>query len=548
MDKDIPLNRFLAQYYRDQGIELPMEEMLEMTLAQGGALLLLDGLDEVRDLRDRHIVVKRVVAFFNRHRRQGNKFLLTSRIVGYREVRPAIQGLVECTLADFEDEELTSFLEKWTAALEKAARGDSLATAQEASREKAELLEAVERNPGIRQLASNPLLLTILALMKRQGVALPDRRVELYQKYVEILLNNWNLARGLDRPPDRQLDVIETVRILAPLALWMHETNPGKGLVKRKGLSRKLEAICRERGAADPESAARRMLSDVREHAGLLLERGPGEYGFIHLTFQEYLAAVAIVRQGQSDVGPVIQILVDHVGDDNWHEVALLSVAYMGLIQQRDETAADLVLGLCKSEKGNPGEAIVLAGEAAADAWPGGVTAKAKEKIVSVLLETMTDKSHVAPEVRAAAGNVLSRLGDPRFLADAWFLPDDGILGFREIPGGPFIMGTEEKDIPGLTKRFDGSEEWYQKETPQHESTVGMFYMSVYPVTVGQFKLFVEQSGYEPAEKGCLKGLLNHPVVHVTWYDAIAYCEWLTKQMRERPGGCTRDLKTQSVS
>ena len=132
-------------------------------------------------------------------------------------------------------------------------------------------------------------------------------------------------------------------------------------------------------------------------------------------TFQEYLAAVAVVQQGQSDAGPVIRILADHVGDDNWHEVALLSVAYMGLIQQRDETAAELVLSLCKCGKGNPGEAIVLAGEAAADAWPGGITNKAKEEIVSVLLKTMNDKSHVAPEVRAAAGNVLSRLGDPRF-------------------------------------------------------------------------------------------------------------------------------------
>ncbi len=535
-DKDIPLDRFLARHYRDQGIELPMEKMLEMTLAQGGALLLLDGLDEVRDLRDRHIVVKRVVAFFNRHRRCGNKFVLTSRVVGYREVRPAAKGLVECTLVDFEDEEITSFVEKWTVALEKAARGDSLSAAHEASREKAELLEAVDRNSGIRRLASNPLMLTILALMKRQGVTLPDRRVELYEKYVEVLLNNWNLARGLDRPPHRQLDVIETLKILAPLALWMHKTNPGKGLVKRETLSRKLETICRERGAADPESAARQMLSDVREHAGLLLERGPGEYGFIHLTFQEYLAAVAVVQQGQSVAGPVIRILADHVGDDNWHEVALLSVAHMGLIQQRDETASEVVLGLCESGKGNPGEAIVMAGEAASDAWPGGITLKAKEEIVSVLLKTLTDENHVAPEVRAAAGKVLPRLGDPRFSADAWFLPDDGMFGFMEIPEGPFVMGTEEKNILQLIKRFGGSEKWYQRETPRHEPIVGMFYMSVYPVTVAQFKSFVEQSGYKPEDKDCLKGLLNHPVVHVTWRDTIAYCEWLTGELRGREG------------
>ena len=82
-----------------------------------------------------------------------------------------------------------------------------------------------------------------------------------------------------------------------------------------------------------------------------------------------------------------------------------------------------------------------------------------------------------------------------------------------------------------------------EDETPQHEFTVGMFYMSVYPVTVGQFKLFVEQSGHKPKNEDCLKGLLNHPVVQATWYDSIAYCKWLTKQIREQREGVPGILK-----
>ncbi len=162
----------------------------------------------------------------------------------------------------------------------------------------------MQRNPGVRRLAANPLLLTILALMKRQGVTLPERRVELYQKYVETLLKHWNLARGLGRPPSRDLDVVETVRVLAPLALWMHETSPGVGLVKREAMRRKLDEIYAGRGVDEPERAARQFLADVREYAGLLLERGAGQYGFIHLTFQEYLAAVATPRRGTGRVEP----------------------------------------------------------------------------------------------------------------------------------------------------------------------------------------------------------------------------------------------------
>jgi hypothetical protein len=85
--------------------------------------------------------------------------------------------------------------------------------------------------------------------MKRQGVILPERRVELYDQYVRTLLSSWNRARGLDgRAPSRALDVVQTLRVLAPLALWMHETNPGVGLVKREALRRRLEAIFAAQG------------------------------------------------------------------------------------------------------------------------------------------------------------------------------------------------------------------------------------------------------------------------------------------------------------
>ena len=138
---------------------------------------------------------------------------------------------------------------------------------------------------------------------------------------METLLRHWNLARGLDRRPQRDLDVVETLRVLAPLALWMHETSPGVGLVKQQQVRRTLVDIYRRREEANPERAAQQLLEDAREHASLLLERGPGQYGFIHLTFQEYLAAVAIGQTGQSDITPVADVLAAHVDDDTWHEV-----------------------------------------------------------------------------------------------------------------------------------------------------------------------------------------------------------------------------------
>jgi len=533
--RDVPLDRFIARYYHDRGVDLPLGPMLDEALAEGGALLLLDGLDEVKALAQRHLVVRRVVEFITFHRPKGNKFILTSRVVGYREVRPAAEGLAECTLVDFEDEDIARFVEQWSGALERAARDDTPVASWEAERERRELLEAVHRNPGVRRLAANPLLLTILALMKRQGVALPERRVELYQKYVETLLKHWNLARGLDRPPSRDLDVVETVRVLAPLALWMHETSPGVGLVKREDVRRKLEEIYTGREIPGPERAAQQLLADVRQHAGLLLERGPGEYGFIHLTFQEYLAAAAIALRGQREVGPVVRALAAHVGDDNWREVTLLTVGYLGIVQQRDEAAGVVLRELIHAAPGEAGQAAVLVGQAVIDAWPGGVTPACKAAVVLSLRETLTDDARVKPPLRAAAGDALARLGDPR--PEATTLEG---MQFCYVPSAPFWMGEGKNEHLNECLDYD-------------------YWVGRYPVTVAQFRAFVEAGGYQKPrywpeaeaagvwQAGAVKGFLdgeprhrsfdygepfnlpNHPAVGVTWYEALAFCRWLTE-------------------
>src|SRR6185436_17540549 len=102
-------------------------------------------------------VVARVQDFFSLHSQKGNKFVLTSRLVGYREVRPTAQGLVEATLLDFDDREIEAFLANWVAVQEKTVLGDTQAARAAAERQKAELAQALQRNQAVRSLAANPL-------------------------------------------------------------------------------------------------------------------------------------------------------------------------------------------------------------------------------------------------------------------------------------------------------------------------------------------------------------------------------------------------------
>jgi formylglycine-generating enzyme required for sulfatase activity len=163
------------------------------------------------------------------------------------------------------------------------------------------------------------------------------------------------------------------------------------------------------------------------------------------------------------------------------------------------------------------------------------------------LLQVMRDPSRLAPE-RVSAGDGLAAIGDSRFREDAWYLPDEALLGFVEIPEGPFMMGTREEKIPQLLERFGGKQEWYEWETPQHQVDLPTYYVARYPVTVAQFRSFVEDSGYEPTDPDSVRGVSNHPVVRVTWHEALKYCEWLTVSLQawqETPEPLATSLREQ---
>jgi hypothetical protein len=130
--------------------------------------------------------------------------------------------------------------------------------------------------------------------------------------------------------------------------------------------------------------------------------------------------------------------------------------------------------------------------------------------------------SHLAARKRVAAGKSLAQQGDPRFLADAWFLLDEPLLGFVEIPAGPFLMGSDKAHDPKASN----------SELPQHEVKLPRYFIGRYPVTVAQFRVFFESGGSRPKNPASLRGLANHPVVSVSWYEAQQYCDWLTERLR----------------
>ena len=130
----------------------------------------------------------------------------------------------------------------------------------------------------------------------------------------------------------------------------------------------------------------------------------------------------------------------------------------------------------------------------------------------------------------ARLSRLTASLGDlAGFRSDAWFLPDEGLLGFVEVPDGPFLMGSD----PAIDRlAFDN--EWSPGARRQATVDLPPFYIGRYEVTVAQFGAFVEETGYR-ANDEAFQQPPDHPVATVSWTDALAYARWLETKLREWP-------------
>lgn len=113
------------------------------------------------------------------------------------------------------------------------------------------------------------------------------------------------------------------------------------------------------------------------------------------------------------------------------------------------------------------------------------------------------------------------------FRADSWYLPDEGMLGFVEIPAGTFPMGSN----PLIDPMAFENERWSESRR-QGIVDLPTYYISRYEVTVAQFKAFVDATGYR-VDPLALQSPPDHPVGSVSWTDALAYARWLEAQLRE---------------
>ncbi len=531
---------------------------LAQTLQREGGLLLLDGLDEVPEAAQRREQLKQAVEDFAATFRKV-RVLVTSRTYAYQQQAWRLNGFAEAVLASFSAGQIARFVERWYAHI-AGLRG--LHPDDAAGR--AELLRrAIFNSDRLRALAERPLLLTLMASLHAwRGGSLPEKREELYADTVDLLLDWWErpkVVREQERVIVQQPSLAEWLRVdrdavrvlLERLAYAAHAGQPelvGTADVPEGDLLSGLLRLSR-----NPAVNPAQLVDYLSQRAGLLLPRGEGIYTFPHRTFQEYLAACYLTDHEYPDT--VAELA--RGAPNRWREVALLA----GAKAARGTASAvwSLVEALCYEEFA-PGATLpeaaaygaLLAGQALVEsAALDEISPRNEKKVkrVQAHLARLLERGGLNAVERAQAGVLLAQLGDPRpgvgclevrrtSASAAHLIPD---LLWCEIPAGPFLMGSSDDD-----------EMAYDWEKPQHTFTLpAPYYISRYPVTQVQYAAFVAADGYaerrywteagwERKERGGWRGparygapfdLANHPVVGVSWYEAVAFCRWLEEQL-----------------
>ncbi|MGP4114358.1 NACHT domain-containing protein [Streptomyces sp. 4N509B] len=417
--REATFERFLEHLHETEGLSVP-GRVLAPLLAEGRALVIFDGLDELFDPQVRNRVAHRVAAFACKY--PGVRVVVTSRQIGYQRGVLAGAEFGHYMLQDLTEKQIGEFAQRWYA---NACPGNA---------ELAEILvrritDAVTTSRSVRELAGNPLLLTILAIIGRRQT-LPRDRQGVYEHAVTVLVAHWDRdakhLRAAGGPDVREvldhLDAADRLELLRLLARRMQ--NGEDGIAGNHIHAKELEDVLRDyfRQYDLPplrvQAAARAMVQQLRERNFILSHYGGGVYGFVHRTFLEYLAASDIVHRFKDEREWTPEELVHDVfghraTDPAWHEVLLLII---GQLSPRDAALAiDHLVDLHRSRSDQV--MLVLAIRALAEVRKIGALTRESENIIDALTHHLTHRrepsawvsSEVAPALATFSNHWVGR-------------------------------------------------------------------------------------------------------------------------------------------
>lgn len=491
-------------------------------LRDPNTVILLDGLDEIPNPTRRYAVARlfeRSVQAF-----AAARFVVSTRPTAYVG-QSTLAGFETVTIGDFDEAAVTNFLSHWSGFLFQDDK-------EGARRHNQDLLDARRYSVDIREMTRNPLMLTALAVIQWNQHRIPEQRAELYESILKWLSEAHN-------DKNRRLGH-ECLAIFGVLALKMHCWPGGRiAEIEKDDAAR----IIAPKFRAEPdhqrrETAALEFLEEELLDSGIMVSSG-SVLRFWHLTFQEYLAARA------STAGDAAALLFAHDRWmlPEWREVILLVTGV--LIRNGADERVDAIFqsAMARADQGSlavKARAAGLLGAALRDLRPWKNYRAPDEAGYRDLLNEILAIFHplkaarIDIQIRREAAEALGQAGDPRLAEDNWI----------SLPGGTFFIGAQKTRRNELNYDPDA-----EGDEPVRQVILGPFAIGRFPVTVQEFRLFVDddENGYLgktywAAGSGKLDAQLpfqwdeqalhpNRPVTGISWYAASAYCAWISARL-----------------
>ena len=514
-DNEVWLLDALDRRCRDSQYPVCSEDW-SRALGAGRVVLLLDGLDEIADpeLRERVFNVFRAAL----DAWPQCRVVVTSRPFDTEPLRD--MEFFAARIAPFDLEAIAAFLDRWVAVLYDARQGLEVTRSSEAERERTLLQSSIVDRRRIRRLARNPVMLTCLCVVHWNEGHLPDGKARLYGTVIRWLLRSRKDRREAG---GHSLGFADTA--FSELAYAMMTTSKGK------------QAIVDIADAADAvDSSVRRYYRDLRalapkdrrQHAsqwlrreclwsGVVEEVRGNRVRFWHLTFQEYLAARWLAWLEPDEWWHAIR---DRLADAQWREVVELLPGCLF-----DEGGQKRVDRLLRKVLDLRGQSPDLAGEARAV----GVFGRLLDHVRVYGYEPDPDIADDYDDARRRALCIFENTG-------------------ADVPFADRLAAAEALGQAGDPRLASGC-----RRRMLHVPGREKLQLAKYPVTVQEYEEFLSDGGYERAELWPHGWAVrkekdwtepdeweqqvehpNRPIVGVSWFEAVAFCHWLSLLTGER--------------
>ncbi|BAY46475.1 putative signal transduction protein with Nacht domain [Scytonema sp. HK-05] len=297
---------YITAQFEECGVVEP--QAVQTLLSQGRVILLLDGLDEVRQANLQRVLQEiRVIStrFF------ANSIVITCRIAAQEYT---FEQFTEVEVADFDDQQIASFAAK-------CFQGEGSVKAQR-------FVQKLQEHQSLKELATNPLLLSLLCLVFEE-TDFAASCCQLYEEGLDLLLRKWDAKRGIKRNQVYKQSRQDKEDLLSQIAWTTFER--GEYFFKQFAIEPRIShsihtfpegSTFLETLQVDSED----IFKSIEAQHGLLVERARGIYSFSHIIFQEYFAAKKIVSSPPHQAQEALQNLVRHMAEKRWREVFLLAV------------------------------------------------------------------------------------------------------------------------------------------------------------------------------------------------------------------------------